>query len=90
MVDICVLNGLIKRALASTNVHAMLQSVSSSREVANDSEGRKTVKYQSFLPLSSSTLIAIQAVGAIMVEPRVLQVYDAAADWTIQRHIYYC
>jgi hypothetical protein len=74
------LNGSIKRALASTDVHAMLQSISSSREVANDSEGRKTLKYQSLLPLSSSTLIAIETFGTVTVEPWVLQVYDAAAD----------
>jgi hypothetical protein len=74
------LNGLYKQALVSTNAHAMLQSISSYREVASDSKARRTFKYQSLLPLPSSTLIAIETFRAVTVQPLVLQVYDAAAD----------
>jgi hypothetical protein len=72
MVDICVLmlstassSGLWHRRIF---VHAMLRQFSfSSREVANDGEGRKTVRYQSLLSLSSSTLIAIDTFGALVM-----------------------
>jgi hypothetical protein len=61
------LNGLVERALASTNVRAVLQSTSSSRVDSNDGEGRETVIYRSLLSLSCSTLIAIETFEALVM-----------------------